>query len=295
MTQTQIRYFLEVAKNESFSRAAEELFVSHQVLSNQIKALERELDIELIDRSNKRKIRITDAGRILFDAWTDAMAIHDKAVMQARKIQEEKQNTLVIGIQDMRFVRSYVVPMIKKLQDSPLNISLEYRLGSPVDLSRMLDEQKVDMLILVSSDYREDKSCQSAVLCKDALHIVAAMSKDHPAAKKELKILKDLKDETLLMVSSAYSKEAGERFRDDLKLMHMEDADIKYIHGPRAINIAITTGVGVALIFEELLEEDRDEIKTFDITMPNADKTDMILVWKDRRLDEMARQVIKAI
>lgn len=293
MTNIQIKYFLEVARNESFSKAAETLFVSHQVLSSQIKALEKELDVELINRSNKRKIRLTDAGQVLFDAWSEMAQIQDKAMMQARKLQEEQRNTLVIGIQDMRFVRSYVVPMIRKLQESSLKINLEYRLGSPIEMKQMLEDGQVDMLILVSSDYEPDRRLHTEVLRKDALHIVAAMAKDHPLSKKKKLKLQDLKDETILMVSSHYSEAAPKRFQNDLKQMGMDHAKIKYIQSPRAINIAVTTGVGVALIFDELLEEDRDEMKIFPIFLPNAKGTDMILVWKDEKLNPMAEHMLK--
>ena len=293
MTSTQIQYFLAVAEYESFSKAAESLFVSHQVLSSQIKALEKELGVELINRRNKRKIVLTNAGRVLCDAWSDIIKIHEKALHQARKLQETEQNSLVIGIQDVRFVRGYVVPLIRKLQESSRKINLEYRLGSPEEILHMLESGAVDMLILISSDYDPELHYHRAVLCKDALHIVAAVSKNHPLAKKSEIRLEDLKNETIMMVSETYSGAAKRSFLNDVKQANMENVQVKYIHGPRAINIAVATGVGIALIFDELLEEDRDEIRIFPISLPNAEGVDMILVWKDEKMTGIAEHMIE--
>ena len=293
MTTTQIRYFLEVAKEESFTKAAEKLFISHQVLSNQLKALEKELGLELIDRSNKRNIRLTDAGHVMFDAWTDMLEIHEKAFAQAEKLHSMEQRSLVIGIQDMRFVRSYVVPIIRQLQDDPEGFNLEYRLGTPMEMISMLESGQVDMLIMISSDIDPNTPYSKAVLCKEALHLVVAVAKTHPIAKKKKISMKDLEDETILMIGDSYSGAAAERFQKDLKHFKQAPKKIKSFNGPRAMNIAIETGIGVGLLFDELLEEARDEIVTFPIYLPNAEKTDMLLVWKEPKYKSIAERMIR--
>ncbi len=293
MTSTQIQYFLEVANSESYTKAAEKLYVSHQVLSTQIKALEKELKIELIDRSNKRRICLTDAGRVFLDACKEMQGIFDRAVLQARKLHEADNNSLVVGIQDMRFVRSYVVPLIRKLQDQEDAFNLEYRLGSPTEMFSMLDAGEVDMLFMISSDVSSDHKYHRAVIRKEALHLVAAMSKNHPLAKKKTLKISDLKNETILMIGESYSGEAAERFRKDLEEIQLQPKKIKYFNGPRAINIAVETEEGVALLFDELLEEARDQIKTFPIHLTNAAHTDMLLVWKDPKHEKAAQYMIE--
>lgn len=65
----QIRYFAAVARHRHFTRAAEELSLAQPALSQQVRALERELGVLLIDRSGRR-VRLTDAGET-FLAWAE--------------------------------------------------------------------------------------------------------------------------------------------------------------------------------------------------------------------------------
>ena len=62
MTILQIEYFIEIVKSGSFTKAAEKLYVTHQALSLQIQALEKELGMPLFDRSNRRKLILEESG-----------------------------------------------------------------------------------------------------------------------------------------------------------------------------------------------------------------------------------------
>ena len=61
----QIRYFQAVVRNNSFSEAAEECYVTQSAISQQIQALERELSFDLLERKN-RKFTLTPAGEYFF-------------------------------------------------------------------------------------------------------------------------------------------------------------------------------------------------------------------------------------
>jgi len=292
MTNTQIRYFLEVAQDESFTKAAAKLFISHQALSNHIKALEKELELRLLDRSNKRKVVLTEAGKVMFDAWVEMLAIENHALERAKKVQEAETRKLIIGIQDMKFVRSYVIPMIQKAQSGDMPYSVEYRLGYPEELLDMLEDGRVDMLVMISSDVKRAKRYHTRSIPDSELHPAIVMSKQHSLAKKKTIKIQDLNQETVLMVDTSYSNEATRRFKQDMKHFGFMPASIKTFHGPREITIAVETGGGVAVIFEELLEESKDNIRIVPIELsPEQATVRMLLVWKKDELTEAAKKM----
>lgn len=89
-------YFLTIVEEGNISRAAEKLHIAQPPLSQQLKLLEEELGMVLIER-NTRKMHITDAGRLLQNRAKQIMELMDKTVKELRNLKEGLQGTLSIG------------------------------------------------------------------------------------------------------------------------------------------------------------------------------------------------------
>jgi DNA-binding transcriptional LysR family regulator len=91
-----LRYFTAVAKNLSFSKAAEELHISQPPLSRQIQELERELGTSLFDRKSKR-IELTKAGEYMKDKAQRILDSVELMARNAKAIGEAQTRSLRIG------------------------------------------------------------------------------------------------------------------------------------------------------------------------------------------------------
>jgi DNA-binding transcriptional LysR family regulator len=91
-----LRYFVAVAEELHFTRAAERLHVSQPALSKQIRALERALGMPLLTRDH-RTVSLTAAGEALLDAARDLLAAWDEAVHAAGRRQREAAGVLQVG------------------------------------------------------------------------------------------------------------------------------------------------------------------------------------------------------
>lgn len=91
-----LRYFVAVADALNFSRAAETLRVAQPALSRQIRNLEEEMGVQLLERSHVR-VQLTDAGRIFFDHATRLLTQVDVAVTAAQEAARGNDGHLVVA------------------------------------------------------------------------------------------------------------------------------------------------------------------------------------------------------
>jgi DNA-binding transcriptional LysR family regulator len=91
-----LRYFIAVAEELSFTRAATRVFVAQQALSQQIRQLERDLGVRLLERSS-RHVALTPAGAALLEEARQLVAAADSAVERVRRTEAETPNVLRLG------------------------------------------------------------------------------------------------------------------------------------------------------------------------------------------------------
>lgn len=92
----QLRYFLAVAEDLHFTRAAQRVHVAQPALSAQIRALEREVGGPLLDRST-RNVRLTEAGQALAHEATQIIAATDRALAAVRSVARREGQSLAVG------------------------------------------------------------------------------------------------------------------------------------------------------------------------------------------------------
>jgi DNA-binding transcriptional LysR family regulator len=97
MKLNQLRYFVAVAEELHFGRAASRLHIAQPPLSRQIRELEVELGLPLFTRT-KRRVGLTDAGRTLLDEARVALAQLDHAADAARRAGQREIGQLVVGV-----------------------------------------------------------------------------------------------------------------------------------------------------------------------------------------------------
>jgi DNA-binding transcriptional LysR family regulator len=91
-----LRYFVAVAEELSFTRAADRLHIGQPPLSQQVQALEEEIGAVLFDRS-RRTIRLTEAGRVFLEDARRVLALAANAAETARRVEKGEIGQLKIG------------------------------------------------------------------------------------------------------------------------------------------------------------------------------------------------------
>lgn len=93
----QLRYFLAIAEEEQITGAARRLNIAQPPLSQQLKLLEEELGVTLVERGS-RKLQLTDAGKILRNRAEQILELTAATVKELKDFREGAQGTLSIGV-----------------------------------------------------------------------------------------------------------------------------------------------------------------------------------------------------
>jgi DNA-binding transcriptional LysR family regulator len=132
----QLRYFVAVAEEGHFGRAAQRLHMSQPPLSMQIKGLETELGIELLNRSTRR-VWLTDAGRIFLEKARAILGAVKEAQDAARGAENGMQGRLHVG-----FISSATLSLLPP----SLRLFRERFSGVELELKELTSAQQVDAL-----------------------------------------------------------------------------------------------------------------------------------------------------
>lgn len=188
-----LRYFRAVAEDLHFGRAAERLHIAQPPLSQQIRQLERELDVRLFTRST-RKVELTPAGATYLKRVIALLDSVEDAGQQARRIAQGLEGHLAIGCVGSA-TYSVLPRLVRALREElpQVEISVRGEMLAPAQLDALLGGE-IDIAILRPPVDHVDIRCEA--LRRDRLMV--ALPADHPLARHDRLQLRDLHDEDFI-------------------------------------------------------------------------------------------------
>ena len=138
-----LRYFIAVAEELHFRRAAERLHMSQPPLSQQIRQLEEEVGAQLLTR-NQRKVELTAAGAAFLVRAREILDAVEDAARQARRVQRGEVGRLAVGFVGSAMY-SFVPELLRGFREQAPDIALRlHELGTTEQL-RQLDDGRLDV------------------------------------------------------------------------------------------------------------------------------------------------------
>lgn len=207
----QIEYFLSVVNTGSFSEAAEECLISQSAVSQQIKALESELGVELLSRHN-RTFSLTPAGELFYRKATVIMTDLDQLKKEVARRAGASHFVLKIG-----YLKCYggteFQDAIAIFSERYPDIELEIINGNHEDLYNALIREDVDLVLndqrrAFSDDYVNFELVKSHCFIEIAAH--------HPFANLSRIDVSDLKNTTCILVAGREQRQTESAFYRDI-------------------------------------------------------------------------------
>lgn len=139
------RIFGEVAKHQSFSRAAKALYMTQPAVSQSIMNLERELDIRLFTRTSKGATLTTD-GQLLYEYVSSAINLIEAGEKKLSESRDLLFGEMKIGVGDT-ISRYYLLPYLGKFKSNSPNIKLKIINRTTIELCRMIKSGEIDIAV----------------------------------------------------------------------------------------------------------------------------------------------------
>lgn len=243
-----LRYFLTVAREESFSRAAEVLYLSQPTLSRQIKEMEDELGVQLLIRTN-RNVILTPEGQRLRKRAQEIVDLMDRTQEEFLHLDGEVEGQIAIGCGETQIMREVARVIIPLQQEHP-GIRFNLYSAHADDVAEKLDQGLLDFGLMFEPF---DMHKYDTLLLPFSDTVGFLMQSGHPLAQKKSVTMEDAANVPLLMPSQ------GRLFSPSAPLMGA-DFDINRLnivcHYNLLFNAAVMVeqGMGIALCLDHLAE-----------------------------------------
>lgn len=206
----QMRYFISVVENNSFTEAAAQEFVSQSAISQQIQSLEDELGAELLIRQHK-KFRLTSAGEYFYRESRQLVSQIDRMMTETRRIGNDDEAHLVIGYLQV-YGGQVLHQVIAQFSEIYPEVTIDLINGTHEELYQELIQKSVNLVLsdqrrAFSPDYVNFELIQPTTSVE--------ISSRHPLSKETILDVKDLVDTPCILITSKDQRQHEEAFYKD--------------------------------------------------------------------------------
>lgn len=259
----QLRYFVTVAVERNFTRAADKLHIAQPPLSRQIQQFEAEIGAALFDRT-ARPLRLTATGRLVYEQAIQVLGrMEDMQAMVKRAVIAEKRRFVIGFVASTIYAR--LPPLIRAFRAAAPNVELSLVEMASLEQIAGLKEGRID--IGFGRIRFDDEAVRRIILRQEQL--VAAIPNAHPLAQRAAPVsLRELEGAPLIL----YPRSPRPSYADQvLGLFHDHGLTPATAHEARELQIAIglvAAEEGICIVPESVQKSKVDGVTYLELSEP---------------------------
>lgn len=266
-----MRYFITVAEELNFSRAAERLMMAQPPLSQEIRKLEEELGVQLFHRT-KRMVELTSAGKIFLEGARQTLLQVDRTIKETQLADEGKIGHLIIGFVDST---ETVIDILKKFRERFPRIQLILREMTTDQQIKALYEKQIHIGFIRSKQNNE--ILVSEVCSEECLKLV--LHEEHPLVSLRNISIKSLVDEPFIL----FPRHFGTNFYD-LIISYFWEHGVSLNIVQEAIQMQtivnlVAAGMGISVVPSSVESYKKSGVMYKDI-QENTPKINLYVGWR---------------
>ncbi|KRF16713.1 LysR family transcriptional regulator [Nocardioides sp. Soil797] len=238
-----LRYFVAVAEECHFGRAAERLHMAQPPLSQQIRQLEKEIGVELLHRTT-RKVSLTAAGERYLERARNILRAVEQAGEEAARVDTGEVGRVSIG-----FIGSATYALLpvlaRELREQLPEIEFEFtgEMLTPAQVAA-LHEGTIDIAVMRTPV--QDESVEVEVMRQESL--VVALPETHPLAAKEAVRFADLKGEPFITYPSEHRSVLHDAVLAAAQRAGFQPRRVAQVAETSTMVVFVAAGLGVAVV-----------------------------------------------
>lgn len=288
-----LRYFVAVAEALSYRSAAESLRVAQPALSKQIKDLEADVGVRLLDRDTGG-VTLTDAGVVFLEEAKDILERAEMAAHAAREAAAGKSGRLTIGSLGP-ISASLLPPALAVFRQKFPRVEINLHDFAIPHQLEALRRGEIQLSFAVDQHGEAPEDLHSAEVFVGELAIV--LSREHRLAQRAVVSLADVSDEMFLSVSSAGNHEYHRKLIDRIFAARgIQHRRLKPVNGLESLVALIAGGHGVSLLLPSARSAGSDGIVFRRIKEHGDDlKLRLLAIWRKRGSSQFAQNFVQVL
>ena len=272
-----LRYFVAVAEERNFTRAAQRLHIAQPPLSRQIQQLEEILGVQLFER-NSRPLKLTETGKFFYSHAVQVLAQTAELESMTRRVGNIERS-LSVGFVGLTLY-GMLPKIIRRFRDENTTVELSLHEMSTMDQFRALKDGVID--IGFGRIRHEDANIRRVILREEKM--IVALPEGHPLSLvKPALALGDLVNETLIIFPKAPRPSYADQV---LSAFHDRALKPRRIYEVRELQIAlglVAAGEGIAVVPSSVYGLKRDDVSYKELDDPTLVSP---IIMSMRALDE---------
>ncbi|MEI4485204.1 LysR family transcriptional regulator [Frigidibacter sp. MR17.14] len=240
----QLRSFVAIATEMSFRRAAETLNMTQPPLTRQIQLLERDIGVDLFDRSG-RSIRLTEAGRRFLPEAQDLLRRAEAAALSARRAQSGLEGNVSLAFVPVAALGLLPV-IIDTVRRALPEIDLVLKEMLTIDQAEALPAGQIDLGVMRLP--RDRSRLHVARIVREPYML--ALHRDHPLAERPRFALSDLHGQDFIMYAPSNGWYSYEMLNSLFLSEGVQPNYVQFLGQSITLLSLVDAGEGIALVPE---------------------------------------------
>ncbi|KAB1438816.1 LysR substrate-binding domain-containing protein [Pseudodesulfovibrio senegalensis] len=238
-----IRYFLAVAEELHFGRAAKRLHIAQPPLSQQIRQLEEEMEVRLFARTS-RSVKLTPEGELFLDEARRLLAGLDRAVDRTRDLARGKHGRLAVGFMGPASL-SLLPEALRVFRRENPDVRLDLTTAASRDQLRMLRSGRMDVAF-VHAQGREFEEFPSRLFLREPYVLV--VPDGHFLAGRASVDIRELRDEPMIFYPRHLQPQLFDSFIASFREAGFSPKIVQESNSEQSTIALVATGLGCALV-----------------------------------------------